>query len=98
MLFRSPGNQHIPFIETSFDRLSFPFPFSFDYLSTLDRTQFYLYFPSFIHPLNSLINMPKTATDLPPPGTKDALSFKGNNENHYLDGWKTLRWYLETTV
>ena len=26
--------------------------------------------------------MPKTATDLPPPGTKDALSFKGDNENH----------------
>ena len=78
----TPRNQPIPFIETSFDRLSFPFPLSFDYLSTLNWTQFYLYFPSFIHPLDSLINMPKTATDLPPPGTKDALSFKGNNENH----------------
>ena len=77
-----PGNKPIPFIETSFDRLPFPFLFSSDYLSTLDRTQFYLYFPSFIHPLNSLITMPKIATDLPPPGTKDALSFKGDNENH----------------
>ena len=53
-----PGNKPIPFIETSFDRLPFPFLFSSDYLSTLDRTQFYLYFPSFIHPLNSLITMP----------------------------------------
>ncbi len=82
------GNNPIPFIKTSFDKLPYLFPFSFDYLSTLDWTQFSLYFLSFIHPLDSFIppvNMPKTVMDLPPPGTKDALSFRGDNENHCLE-------------